>query len=282
MDAGCKMGIFCALSWRWQPRETEQYGKFIPGERFADQLSALKAPYFFITIGQSGHYYCSPNDTFERLFDPGTGARSDRDLIADLADELIPRGIRLCVYLANLGRRASPVEQEIYLQGIREWSERWGESISAWWIDGGVFEGADRYKEYTDAYKAGNPKALVSYNPGPLGMTKDLRAPVTEYEDFLAGETNWHLPISGFRPWDKKKYYLGPDISGDQLHFLTFMGSFWGRGEPRFPDELVIGWNKHISNYGGTISWDVPISNSGIIPEAYIRQLTVLRKHFDN
>jgi hypothetical protein len=30
-------------------------------KKFADQLSELKVPYFFITIGQGGGYYCSPN-----------------------------------------------------------------------------------------------------------------------------------------------------------------------------------------------------------------------------
>ena len=148
-------------------------------------------------------------------------------------------------------------------------------------MDGALYPWSEVYKAYTDAYKSGNPDTLVSFNTGPTGMTRELKEPATEFEDYLAGETNWHLPVSGFRPWDKKKYYLGPNISGDQLHFLTFMGSFWGRGEPRFPDELVIGWNKYISNHGGTISWDVPISDSGIIPEQHIRQLTILRKHLN-
>jgi hypothetical protein len=88
----------------------------------------------------------------------------------------------------------------------------------------------------------------------------------THSEDYLAGEVNWNLPVSGVRPWDKKEYYMEQDISGDQLHFLTFPGNFWGLGEPRFPDELVVGWTKHINNHGGIISWDVPLNDSGIIP----------------
>ena len=35
-------------------------------KEFADQLTALKVPYFFITIGQGGGYYCSPNKTYEK------------------------------------------------------------------------------------------------------------------------------------------------------------------------------------------------------------------------
>jgi hypothetical protein len=132
------------------------------------------------------------------------------------------------------------------------------------------------YQAYTDAMKTGNPEALVSYNTGPIGWSPEPKKPATPYEDFLAGEVNWRLPVSGVRPWDQKAYYVGPDILGDQLHFLTFLGTFWGLGEPRFPDELVVGWTKHINNHGGTISWDVPLTYSGLIPESHFRQLEVL------
>ncbi len=73
-------------------------------------------------------------------------------------------------------------------------------------------------------------------------------------------------------------YYCSPNIAGDQLHFLTFMGSWWGYGEPRFPDELVIGWTKHINNNSGSVTWDVPLSNDGIILESFYKQLKALGK----
>ena len=37
-------------------------------KEFADQLTELKASYFFITIGRS--YFCSPNKSYEHLFGP--------------------------------------------------------------------------------------------------------------------------------------------------------------------------------------------------------------------
>ena len=245
-------------------------------KQFGKQLSELKAPYFFITIGQGGGYYCSPNNTYERLFGPSDGKLSERDLVAELAAELIPRGIRMCVYLPAVGRRDSAEKQKMWQQVITEWSERWGKSISAWWIDGGVFSNPSMYIAYTNAFKAGNPEALIAYNTGPLGMNPAPKLPATEYEDYLAGECNWHLPVSGSRPWDNKEYYLGPNISGDQLHFLNFLGNFWGQGAPRFPDELVIGWTKHTNNHGGSISWDVPLSDSGIISEKCFKQIKAL------
>ena len=245
-------------------------------KKLGEQLSAVKAPYFFITIGQGGGYFCSPNKAHENFFGSGNGKLSERDLVAELAAELIPRGIRMCVYLPAYGKRDGAEMQKKWQLIITEWSERWGKSISAWWIDRGVFSDPEMYKDYTMAFKAGNPEALITYNTGPIGMTRELKKPATDLEDYLAGEVNWHLPVSGIRPWDEKEYYMGPDISGDQLHFLTFLGSFWGLGDPRFPDELVVGWTKHINNHGGTISWDVPLSDSGMIPEKHLKQLKVL------
>jgi hypothetical protein len=243
---------------------------------FGDQLSEIRAPYFFITIGQGGGYYCSPNSNYESVFGSAEGRATERDLVADLAADLIPRGIKMCVYLSAKRGMESIGQREAYLQMIKEWSERWGKSISAWWVDGGVLPSREMYKAYTDAFKAGNKDALIAYNTGPIGMTKDLKQPTTDLEDYLAGETNWHLPVSGFRPWDQKEYYLGPNIAGDQLHFLTFLGTFWGTGDPRFPDELVNGWTKHTNLHGGTISWDVPLLDDGIIPDKHFRQLKVL------
>jgi len=247
-------------------------------KELADQLSKLEIPYFFITIGQGGGYFCTPNKTHEKYFGLSERKLSERDLIADLAAELVPRGIKMCVYLPAYGRKESAEVQRQWQEIITEWSQRWGKSISAWWIDGGVFSKPAMYQAYTDAFKSGNPDALIAYNTGPVGWSREPKKPATHCEDYLAGEVNWRLPVSGVRPWDQKQYYMGPDISGDQLHFLTFLGSFWGLGEPRFPDELVIGWTKHSNNHGGTISWDIPLTYSGIIPENHFRQLQVLQR----
>jgi hypothetical protein len=253
--------------------------------KFGDQLSELKVPYFFITIGQGGGYYCSPNETYERLFGPSNGKLSERDLVAELAAELIPRGIKMCVYLPALGRRDSADKQQMYREVISEWSKRWGESVSAWWIDGAVFESSEVYKAYTEAFKAGNPNALVSYNVGPVGMGRKQLVPVTEHEDFLAGECDYVLPTCATVPSDLGKhfnvfadsdYYRGPNISGDQLHFLNFLGSWWSTGEPRFADELVIGWTKHVIDHSGAVTWDLPLSDAGIIPENYFNQVKAL------
>jgi len=247
-------------------------------KELADQLTELKAPYFFITIGRTP-CFCAPNETYEKFFGPSKGTLSDRDLVADLAAELIPRGIRLCLYINAVGRYDTPEVQEQWQQVIAEWSDRYGESVSAWWVDGAAYQSPEVYEAYTAAFKSGNEKVLVSYNVGPVGTNRDQLLPVTEHEDYLAGEVDFILPTCGVRVFDGKEYYLGPNISGDQLHFLNFLGPWWGgntRGEPRFSDELVISWTKHIIDHKGAVTWDFPVEYDGTIPENFYKQLNAL------
>jgi hypothetical protein len=237
-------------------------------KRFGDQLSALKAPYCFITIGQSGNYFCSPNETFDGYFGADMGCRTERDLIADIAEELTPRGIRTCVYLwpGGVGIGDAPDQNEKCLEVITEWSERWGESISAWWADGSAYPSFPLYQAYMNAFKAGNKDALVA--------TKLWRKLPDEQvlEDYLGGESGFLLEVSNNRYHNYQKGVTDKI----PLHFLTFLGEFWGIGEPRFPVEVVTGWTQHINNLGGTVSWDCPVTDSGAIPDKVYEQLSVL------
>lgn len=246
-------------------------------DALADQLSSVNAAYYFITIGQAGDYFCSPNATYERLFGPSHGRLSSRDLIADIAKALGPKGIRLCVYLPALGA-ATPADQPRWQAVIREWSQRWGAAVSAWWIDG-MYHRPEDYKTFTDVFKSGNPDALVAYNTGPVGMNRDQLMPATPYEDYLAGEVDFFLPTCGVRVFDGKSYYQGPNIAGDQLHFLNFLGAWWGTGEPRYSNELVLSWTGHVNDHGGTVTWDVPLDADGTIAPAFLRQLAALDGH---
>ena len=41
---------------------------------------------------------------------------------------------------------------------------------------------------------------------------------------------------------------------GERLHIFTFLGDWWGAGAPRFPDEFVVGYSKHISAQNGAVT----------------------------
>jgi len=245
-------------------------------KQLGDQLSVLKTPYFFITIGQHREYYCSPNKTFDKLFGSDRGVRTERDLIADIAAELVPRGIKMCVYSNCHGsyesvhgvRSQDPKEQEMWLEVLTEWSERWGKSVSAWWLDGGRKVSYPVYKAYIKALKAGNQDALVSTKLWGALSNEQI------HEDYIGGESGFLLAVS-----DKHHNEYRQGVSEKiPLHFLTFLGTFWGIGEPRFPVEVVTGWTKHINNLGGPVSWDCPITDSGMIPDKVYDQLAILSK----
>lgn len=263
----------------------------------ADQLSSVGTAYYFITIGQNSGHYCSPNSAYDKYVGIQPSKCSERDLIMDIYKALTPKGIKLLVYLPSgapaadltaaerlgwkwgyngnwpawgTGRTGERLaEFQIKWEEIMsEWSVRWKDSVSGWWIDGCYF--ADEmyrhleppnFKSFADALKAGNPDSIVAFNPGVL-------VPVichSEYEDYTAGEISDAFPVCP-----------GRRVNGAQYQILSYLGNSWGSGEPRFPDEFVVGYTKHVNSKDGVVTWDVPISESGVIPEAFINQLKVL------
>jgi hypothetical protein len=264
------------------------------------QLTSIKSPYYFITIGQNSGHYCSPNATYDSLVGIQPSKCSKRDLISDLYNALIPNGIKLMVYLPSGAPAADPVAmeklgwkwgyegdwpggsnvrtgerlaefQKKWESVIREWSVRWGKNVNGWWIDGCYF--ADEMYRHADipnfeslaaALKSGNPDSVIAFNPGVLVPVISM----TEHEDYTAGEISDTFPDCPGR-W----------INGAQYHILSYLGARWGSGEPRFEDEYVVEYTKGVNSKGGVVTWDVPISNDGLIPQPFIDQLTVLREH---
>jgi len=263
----------------------------------AEQLASSGARYYFITIGQNSGHYCAPNATYDDLVGLRPSKCAQRDLISDLYDALHPRGIALLVYLPsgapaqdkvamerlgwkwgfqgewpawNTGRTGERLaEFQLRWEAIiREWSLGWGGKVKGWWIDGCYF--ADEmyrhpeppnFASFAAALKAGNPDSLVAFNPG-------VKVPVichSEEEDYTAGEISNAFPVCSGR-W----------VQGAQYHILSYLGESWGRGTPRFPDAFVIGYTQHVHSKGGVVTWDVPITPGGLIPQPFVEQLRAL------
>jgi hypothetical protein len=265
----------------------------------ANQLAEIGAPYFFLTLGQNSGHYLAPNATYDRYVGIQPSRCSRRDLVMELAESLQPHDIPLLVYLPSGAPAADPVaverlgwewgreggwpngktprtgkhlaEFQVKWEAIiREWALRWGRRVRGWWIDGCYF--ADEMYRHPDppnfatlaaALKAGNPGSLVAFNPGVL-------VPIichSESEDYTAGEIARAFPECPGR-W----------VDGAQYHVLSFLGENWCKGAPRFPDEFVIGYTRHVNTRGGVVTWDAPIEQSGLIPAPFVRQLRALAK----
>lgn len=264
----------------------------------ARQLESVGTAYYFITIGQNSGHYCSPNVTYDSYVGIKPSKCSKRDLINDIYDELAPKGIKLLVYLPSGAPADDPVAMERlgwkwgykgdwpawntgrtgerladfqrrWEEVIREWSFRWGKKVTGWWIDGCYF--ADEMYRHTDppnfqsfavALKAGNPDSIVAFNPGVLTPVISM----TEYEDYTAGEISDAFPVCPGR-W----------VKGAQYHILSYLGERWGGGNPRFVDKFVVGYTEDVNSKGGVVTWDVPISEGGLIPQLFIDQLRKLK-----
>lgn len=293
--------------------DTERWNQQIDAfdtQAFADQLKSVGVGYVIVTIGQNSGFYIAPNATYDALVGRTPSRCSRRDLVADLYPVLERAGIKLIVYLPSGAPAFDPVavkalEWEWGFTGlaqawpenwphhdksahsgkrlvefqlkweavIREWSLRWGERIAGWWIDGCYFaeemychDSLPNFESLVAALKAGNPNALVSFNTG-------VRTPIisaTEHEDFTAGEISTAFPVAD------RTQSLNRWVDGVQFHVLSFLGDWWGGGQPRFSDEWVAAYTRYINDHEGVMTWDVPINAQGVIPQPFLDQLSCI------
>lgn len=254
--------------------------------RLVENVVESGARYVMWTLGQNSGHFCSPNATYDHLTGIVPSKCSRRDLWRDIALALREHGIKTFAYLpagapefepravealewVKDGGRLAPFQTR-WEAIIREWSERWGDLCAGWWIDGCYFpnemyehEEAPNFASFAGALRAGNPGALVAFNPGV--QTPVIR--LTPEEDYTAGELDGALAVGA---WTARGYgALGSSVDGAQLHVLTFAGENWGSGPPRFCAELMAGYTRLITDGGGAITWDVPFGDDGEIPAAF-------------
>jgi alpha-L-fucosidase len=233
-------------------------------QALAEQLAKAGAGYFVITLGQNSGFFISPNRTYERYTGYSPGERcAKRDLPVDLFKALRPKGMRLMLYLPCQapnedaraqrafglpeGKRDQPLDLVFaakWAEVIREWSERYGDKVAGWWFDGAY--GHIQFNEaiaavYTRAAKSGNPRAIVTFNPGVNVVH------YTQAEDYTAGELNEPFASLPTSRW----------LDGSQWHALTFLGSNWGRRDIRYTDQQWTQWLRAVIDRGGVVTLDM-------------------------
>jgi len=275
-------------------------------DALAEQVASTGARYLLFTIGQNSGHYCSPNAAYDKVVGIRPSKCSRRDLIADLSRALKKHGLRLLVYLPSGAPAADPVARKKLqwrwgrkggwqLPGeavggrlvefqrhweaiVREWSLRWGTHVAGWWIDGAYFPDQmyrfpdpPNFASFAAALRAGNPEAIVAFNPG-------VRVPVivhTSKEDYTAGEVN--LPQLPKAVGACEGRFLARKGVRVQFQILTFLGKSWCRGDrPQWPDEKVIPLVRELTGKGGAVTFDVPITEAGAIPEPFVEQLRAI------
>lgn len=293
---------------------SEEWNKQTAGfdaEGLARQAHEAGAKWVFITMGQASGHYIAPNAAFDEITGVAPSKCSARDLPMALSEALNPYGIRLGLYMPseapncpNFGWHYGKNKEtgEIYKDRqaefqlkwekvITEWSLRYGERVSAWWVDSCYFADAmynhpDRpnFHSFAAALRAGNPNALLAFNNG-------INIPVesiTDEDDYTAGELATALPTAFDRfPMriKTKDSCLPVGESPLQYHLLCSLGRDWGHlvrtDEPRFPDGLVSAYSEYILNMGGAMTWEVPVNTKGLMSDNFVRQLRLTKEYLD-
>lgn len=259
---GARLGAFMHF-WPDRADEMGLVDAFDAGA-VAGQLRALGAGYLVFTLGQNAGFYNAPNAAYDRVLGVAPGERcARRDLPLDLHRALAPHRIRLLLYLPcqvpNRDPRAQrafglpegPKDQPLderfarrWAGVIGEWAARYGDKVAGWWFDGGYphlgFNDAIA-ATYAAAAKRGNPRAIVTFNPG-VRLVRHTRA-----EDYTAGELNDPF---GTLP-------AAPLVDGSQWHALTFLGASWGARDTRHPAARWAEWVRAATAAGGAVTLDL-------------------------
>lgn len=268
-------------------------------KQFALDVKSTGAAYFCITIGQNSGHYCSPNATYDSYVGINPSKCSKRDLVMELADELMKYGIDMMVYLPagapcadetameklewewsyeqGIGHHSGKVK-EVRLENfqikwqniIKEWSLRWGDKVKGWWIDGCYFpdqmykfDDEPNFTSFANALRAGNPNAVLAFNKG-------LDEPFliqSEEDDYTAGEVGYNLPLA--IDWDDTKEGINQKLNGKKLQVLSYIGKTWGQGNPRLEAEFAGEYTRYINSKDGVITWDIPLNLDGTISDVY-------------
>ena len=156
-----------------------------------NQLEKTGAKYFIFTLGQNSGFFNSSNAAYDRVTGYAAGERcAKRDLPLDLARSLRSKKIHLMLYLPcqvpnedpraqkafglREGRQDQPIDLAFakkWAEVIQEWSDRYGDYVAGWWFDGGyehIHFNEAIAQVYAQAAKHGNPKSIVTFNPGKI------------------------------------------------------------------------------------------------------------------
>ncbi|MBQ7337678.1 MAG: discoidin domain-containing protein [Clostridia bacterium] len=253
----------------------------------AAQLHECGVNHLLFTISQCGGRFCMPIEAYATVLrEAGFEKKlcSDRDLVADLIKALDRYGISLMLYAAVEGPISGELNAifpwdstgggpgagftEKYFPMLRELSLRYGKNVKGWWIDGCY----DRYpqfktddteylRELTAVLKAGNPDAILAYNPGIL--VKKVYAK----QEYTCGEANQMI----FYPEDRM-------IDGAQWHVLTYLGSWWSDRLSTHSNIELVNYTKACTDKGGVLTFDVAYGKDGLIVPEHFDQLRVLKR----
>ena len=250
---------------------------------FADQMKAGGAGFVVFTTSHALQYFPAPLAALDEVL---PGRTASRDLVAELAQALQARGLKLMLYY-HLG--AGPDAAWLAASGfwdrdparffghwtriVGEVGRRYGEHLAGWWFDDGMvtyYPRSPDWRALSAAARAGHAQRVVGFNaweyPSP-----------TPFQDFHCGEGNLQPASDGtLRPNGQGILGPGPHAGLQACATLVTEGD-WGcfaRGRETPPPR----WNSaQLRELLGAFArhGNVPIFNLEISQEGRVSDRTI-------
>ena len=137
-------------------------------KRFADMVQETGAGYVFFTIG---HAQSVSSGTDQSLGEIPPRHDGPRDLIAEMADALNAKGIKMMCYLnvatlAGYPRSGEEAFTRTMTEVMTEFGEHYKEKVAGYWFDC-CYQAKEKYpgfsfREFFKTCKAGNPNRVIT------------------------------------------------------------------------------------------------------------------------
>lgn len=247
-----------------------------PLDRFVEMVAATGAGYVLFTVGHAQPYCPAPLSSWEKYF---PGKTTKRDLIAEMAQALNAKGIKLMCYFPThvVGKYPNASSKEFTQMTsdiLKEFGERYGEKIAGYWFDG-FYQCFEKYPDFSfrDFYnvcKAGNSKRIIAVNSW-------IYPSVTEWQDYWAGETASPvgLPVNGTNA-------RGPG-QGLRYQALLIMEPYWVQQKvempkPQFEAQTLGDYISQCMKNGGAVTINLGIYQDGSVDPRAVDVLKEVRQ----
>ncbi len=243
---------------------------------FVKMVKETGAGYVLFTVGHAEPYCPAPIKSWEKHF-PGTTTK--RDLIAEMADALNAKSIKLMCYFAQhivgkcgkvTEREFTQISEEIYT----EFGNRYGKKVVGYWFDG-FYQCFEQYpgfpfSDFFNVCKAGNPDRIIALNSW-------IYPPVTEWQEYWAGEVGspTRLPVDGAKQRGSGR--------GLRYHALLIMEPYWVQKKtemplPRFSAQTLGDYIDQCMKNGGAVTINLGIYQDGSVDPEAVEVLREVRK----
>jgi hypothetical protein len=273
------------LMFHWTSQSIGKDGKIkpfdqavadFPLDRFIEIVEATGAGYVLFTVGHAEPYCPAPLTSWEKYH---PGKTSKRDLLAEMADALNEKKIKLMCYFPThvVGKYPKASSEEFTRMTtdiLEEFGERYGKKVVGYWFDG-FYQCYEKYPDFSfrdffKTCKAGNPNRVIALNSW-------IYPNVTEWQEYWAGETASpvELPVNGTN-------LRGPG-EGLRYQALLIMEPYWVQEklempEPRFNAQALGDYISQCMKNGGAVTINLGIYQDGSVDPKAVEVLKEVRK----